>query len=96
MPEEGDALGELGYLRRTGIQYHWVNKEYGTFDGFLMDLKQSKRNNIRKVTLPTVAAMTFLLPSHSDRYQHRLMCHGRSLSGCSLKCFQCTSHLCQL
>ncbi|KAK9906585.1 hypothetical protein WJX75_004542 [Coccomyxa subellipsoidea] len=48
MPEEGDALGELGYLRRTGIQYHWVNKEYGTFDGFLMDLKQSKRNNIRK------------------------------------------------
>ncbi len=49
MPEEGDALAELGYLRRTGIQYHWVNKDYGTFDGFLMDLKQSKRNNIRKV-----------------------------------------------
>jgi len=49
LPDEGEALSELGYLRRTGIQYHWANKEYASFDAFLMDLKQSKRNNIRKV-----------------------------------------------
>ena len=49
LPEEGDALRDLGFLRRTGIQYHWSNNDYGTFDDFLMDLKQSKRNNIRKV-----------------------------------------------
>ena len=49
LPEEGDAFSSLGFLRRTGIQYHWVNKDYDSFDGFLMDLKQSKRNNIRKV-----------------------------------------------
>ncbi len=49
LPEEGDALGDLGFLRRTGIQYHWANTGYSTFDDFLMDLKQSKRNNIRKV-----------------------------------------------
>ena len=49
LPEEGDALGDLGFLRRTGIQYHWANSGYSTFDDFLMDLKQSKRNNIRKV-----------------------------------------------
>jgi hypothetical protein len=49
LDEEGSALGELGFLRRTGIQYHWANNGYDTFDSFLMDLKQSKRNNIRKV-----------------------------------------------
>ena len=49
LPEEGDVLGDLGFLRRTGIQYHWANNGYSTFDDFLMDLKQSKRNNIRKV-----------------------------------------------
>ncbi|BDA46053.1 hypothetical protein COCOBI_08-1450 [Coccomyxa sp. Obi] len=48
LPEEGDAFSELGFLRRTGIQYHWANNGYDSFDGFLMDLKQSKRNNIRK------------------------------------------------
>ncbi len=49
LEEEGRALGELGFLRRTGIQYHWANNGYDTFDTFLMDLKQSRRNNIRKV-----------------------------------------------
>lgn len=33
---------------RTGVQYHWENNAYGTFDDFLMDLKQSKRKNIRQ------------------------------------------------
>ena len=51
LPEEGDALEDLGFLRRTGIQYHWSNNDYGCFDDFLADLKQSKRNNIRKVSL---------------------------------------------
>ena len=50
LPEEGDALEDLGYLRRTGIQYHWSNNDYGSFDEFLADLKQSKRNNIRKAS----------------------------------------------
>ena len=61
LPEEGELLGDLGFLRRTGIQYHWANNSYGTFDDFLMDLKQSKRNNIRKVVpllLEAVSALT--------------------------------------
>lgn len=62
LPEEGEVLGDMGFLRRTGIQYHWANNNYGTFDDFLMDLKQSKRNNIRKVppSLKAVSALTSL------------------------------------
>ena len=54
--EEQAALAAQGYLRRTGIQYHWLNQGYASFDAFLMTLKQSKRNNIRKV---------FALPAHA-------------------------------
>ncbi|KAG1672600.1 hypothetical protein FOA52_002080 [Chlamydomonas sp. UWO 241] len=46
--EEWAALSELGYLQRTGIQFHWDNRNYSEFDNFLADLKQSKRKNIRQ------------------------------------------------
>lgn len=34
---------------RMGLQYHWQNNSYETFDEFLMQLRQSKRKNIRQV-----------------------------------------------
>lgn len=46
--DEWAALGQLGYQQRTGIQYHWENQGYSSFDDFLMNLKQSKRKNIRQ------------------------------------------------
>lgn len=39
---------ERGYLTRTGIQYHWQNNGYDTFNDFLMELRQSKRKSIRQ------------------------------------------------
>jgi predicted N-acyltransferase len=30
------------------MQYHWKNRDYKNFDEFLMDMKQSKRKNIRQ------------------------------------------------
>ena len=36
-------LAPLGYLTRAGIQYHWFNRGYSTFDGFLADLSSPKR-----------------------------------------------------
>ena len=47
--EESNALAEVGYLQRSGIQYHWENRGYTAFEDFLADLKQSKRKNIRQV-----------------------------------------------
>jgi predicted N-acyltransferase len=37
-----------GFLQRTGIQYHWHNAGYATFQDFLETLKQSKRKSIRQ------------------------------------------------
>ncbi|KAI5658155.1 hypothetical protein M9H77_26948 [Catharanthus roseus] len=45
---EWDKLKEKGFLQRIGMQYHWKNRNYKSFDEFLMDMKQSKRKNIRQ------------------------------------------------
>ncbi|KAF7802203.1 Acyl-CoA N-acyltransferase isoform 1 [Senna tora] len=49
-PSENEwrKLGEKGFLQRMGMQYHWKNRNYKNFDEFLMDMKQSKRKNIRQ------------------------------------------------
>ena len=45
---EWDALAAAGLLRRQGVQYHWHNRGYRSFDDFLATLKSSKRKTIRK------------------------------------------------
>ncbi|URE34165.1 hypothetical protein MUK42_35271 [Musa troglodytarum] len=45
---EWHKLKQSGFLPRIGIQYHWKNRNYKNFDDFLMDMKQSKRKNIRQ------------------------------------------------
>uniref|UniRef100_A0A1D1YMB3 Protein TolB n=1 Tax=Anthurium amnicola TaxID=1678845 RepID=A0A1D1YMB3_9ARAE len=49
-PSEGEwqKMRKDGFLQRIGMQYHWRNHNYKNFDEFLMDMKQSKRKNIRQ------------------------------------------------
>jgi len=37
-----------GWLMRHGIQYHWLNRGYGSFEEFLAALSSRKRKTIRK------------------------------------------------
>jgi predicted N-acyltransferase len=37
-----------GWLIRDGVQYHWFNRDYASFDDFLGALRHSKRKSIRK------------------------------------------------
>ena len=46
--EEWTEFGEMGLLQRTGQQFHWENRGYENFDGFLEDLNSRKRKAIRK------------------------------------------------
>lgn len=45
--EEARALAEAGYMLRSGVQFHWLNRGYKDFDEFLSTLEQKKRKNIR-------------------------------------------------
>ncbi len=49
-PTEGEfaLMGEAGLLQRTGMQFHWLNEGYGSFDDFLASLASRKRKQIRK------------------------------------------------
>lgn len=46
--DEADAATARGWLRRHGIQYHWMNRGYSSFDDFLTQLSSRKRKAIRK------------------------------------------------
>ncbi len=48
LEDEWEAMGEMGLLQRQGIQYHWKNHGYETFDDFLGELKSKRRANIRR------------------------------------------------
>jgi uncharacterized protein len=45
---EWEALGEAGWLRRLGVQFHWHNQGYASFDEFLGALSSRKRKAIRR------------------------------------------------
>jgi predicted N-acyltransferase len=49
-PDEQDkqALADAGFMLREGVQFHWDNRDYADFDGFLASLKMDKRKKIRQ------------------------------------------------
>jgi predicted N-acyltransferase len=46
--EEWQALGNAGFLQRTGQQFHFFNSAYANFEEFLCDLASRKRKAIRR------------------------------------------------
>jgi uncharacterized protein len=47
-PNDAETLSAAGLIRRVGIQYHWHNDGYGSFEDFLNALSSRKRKMIRK------------------------------------------------
>ena len=45
---EWERMGSLGFLQRSGQQFHWTNANYQTFQDFLDALSSRKRKNIKK------------------------------------------------
>ena len=54
--EEWRLGGQLGLLQRTDQQFHWINRGYDSFDGFLDALASRKRKNLRKERAQAVEA----------------------------------------
>jgi len=46
--EEAELFATEGWALRYGVQYHWSDRGFGDFDGFLAALKSNKRKAIRK------------------------------------------------
>ena len=48
LPEELGALEDSGFLTRVGIQYHWHNEGYASFDDYLSRFRSKRRNQIKR------------------------------------------------
>lgn len=48
LPEELPALEESGFLARVGIQYHWHNEGYESFEDYLSRFRSKRRNQIKR------------------------------------------------
>jgi len=46
--DEFTTLGQAGWLQRLGVQYHWHNDGYASFDDYLGALAARKRKTIRR------------------------------------------------
>jgi predicted N-acyltransferase len=76
--DQWQLLGQRGFLKRQGQQFHWLNPGYGGFDDFLSTLASRKRKAIRKerrqaldagITIETLTGAD-ILPRHWEAF-HR-------------------------
>ena len=70
--DEYEALGAEGWLQRIGMQFHWENAGYDSFDGFLAALSSRKRKVLRRERRDANAAgLSFLtLQGHEITARH--------------------------
>lgn len=45
---EAPAWRAAGLLHRLGCQYHWFDRDYGDFDGFVGTFRQSRRKTVKR------------------------------------------------
>ena len=45
---EWETLGDAGWLQRLGMQFHWHNHGYASFDDFLAAMSSRKRKTLRR------------------------------------------------
>jgi predicted N-acyltransferase len=79
--DEAKLAEARGWLRRDGLQYHWFNRGYASFDDFLAALASRKRKAIRKERAAAMEGLEIIAlrgadirPEHWDAmwrfYQH--------------------------
>lgn len=65
-----ERLAPLGFLTRTGLQYHWHNRGYAGFADFLADLSSQKRKTIRRERARASEGLTIRRLIGSDIKSH--------------------------
>ncbi len=66
---EWAELGQAGWLRRIGMQFHWENPGYSSFEDFLAALSSRKRKAIRRERREAQAGLSFRTLSGSELTQ---------------------------
>ena len=69
-PAQVPMFEEAGWLLRTDIQFHWVNRGFATFDDFLATLTSRKRKDLRKERQAAQADVEIVHLSGNDIRPH--------------------------
>ena len=48
LDDERQALAEVGFFARTGIQFHWQNRGFKSFDDYLASFRSDRRNKVKR------------------------------------------------
>jgi predicted N-acyltransferase len=48
LADEQEALEEIGFLPRVGLQFHWQNRSFSSFDDYLASFRSDRRNKIKR------------------------------------------------
>lgn len=46
--DEGEVLKQIGFIPRIGLQFHWQNRGYSSFDDYLSAFRSARRNKIKR------------------------------------------------
>ena len=57
--EDAAILSACGYLMRSGVQYHWFNRGYASYDDFLAALSSRKRKALKRERREAAHGLTF-------------------------------------
>ena len=48
LADERDALEQIGFFPRAGIQFHWQNRGFNSFDDYLASFRSDRRNKVKR------------------------------------------------
>jgi predicted N-acyltransferase len=48
LADEQETLEEVGFIPRAGLQFHWQNRRFGSFDDYLASFRSDRRNKIKR------------------------------------------------
>ncbi|MBM2806639.1 MAG: uncharacterized protein HW419_4532 [Deltaproteobacteria bacterium] len=48
LADEREALAAIGFFPRNGIQYHWQNRRFNSFDDYLASFRSDRRNKVKR------------------------------------------------
>jgi uncharacterized protein len=48
LADEQEVLEEVGFFPRAGLQFHWQNQSFKTFDEYLSSFRSDRRNKIKR------------------------------------------------
>ncbi len=71
--DEAQALAAAGFLVRRGIQFHWQNDGYPSFEAWMERLKSAKRKMVRKERAQVAAAGVTIEAVHGEAVDAALL-----------------------